>query len=154
MNVRIGTVDDIQIIARLHTQFNEMMAQLQPRDYQGIREDEARIEKNLQNNQLIYLLVEDEGEVRGLSLVESIETARTTFGVSQQYACINQLIIGQQYRGYGYGHALLEAVKGWARKHQIAYIQLNVQTNNVAALMFYEKEGFQDFQKIMRLSID
>lgn len=154
MNVRIGTVEDIQIITRLHTQLNEMMAQLQPTDYQSISEDESWIRKNFQNTQLTYLLVEDEGEVRGLILVESVETTRTTSAISQQYACINQIIIGQQYRGYGYGHALLESVKEWAQKRQLAYIQLNVLTNNVAALMFYEKEGFQDLQKIMRLSIN
>lgn len=154
MNVRIGTVEDIQIITRLHNQFNEMMAQLQSRDYLSISEDESWIRKNFQNTQLTYLLIEAEGEVRGLILVESVETNRTTSSISQRYAYINQLVIAEQYRGYGYGHALLKSVKEWAKKRQLAYIQLNVLTNNVAALMFYEKEGFQDLQKIMRLSID
>lgn len=72
MKVRLGTVEDIDLIVRLNNELNQMMSKLQPDDFKKISEDIDWVQQYLLNEKADYLLLEDEGEIRGLALVEQL----------------------------------------------------------------------------------
>ena len=74
MKVRLGTVEDIDLIVRLNNELNQMMSKLQPDDFKKISEDIDWVQQYLLNEKADYLLLEDEGEIRGLALVEQLES--------------------------------------------------------------------------------
>lgn len=153
MKIRLGTFEDMESIARLHANLNQMMSQLQPNDFKSNSEDAAWIKQYLLDENSDYLLVEDGGEIRGLALVEESESYNIPSLLKRHYANLIHLIVAPDYRGVGYGHELMEAVKQWGKERQLEYIELSVLANNQAALLFYEKEGLIDVRKVMRASI-
>lgn len=48
-----------------------------------------------------------------------------------------------EYRRQGVGSALLTELLLWAKKHQLKRIELEVFSNNLAAIKLYERAGFQ-----------
>lgn len=56
---------------------------------------------------------------------------------------IARIAVIDEMKRQGAGHALMEALKGWAKEHQIEKILLDVRVSNQAAGAFYEKEGFE-----------
>lgn len=154
MKVRIGTLEDIELIIQLHHDLNKMLIQLQPDDIKNINEELNWVKSNLLNEDKDYLLIEDEGEVRGLALVEAVESCGRPSLLKRPYVHLVHLIVNPMYRGCGYGHELLKAVKEWGMKRKVEYVELSVLANNQAALMFYEKEGLINISHVMRVPLD
>ena len=153
MKVRLGTVEDIDLIVRLNNELNQMMSKLQPDDFKKISEDIDWVQQYLLNEKADYLLLEDEGEIRGLALVEQLESIDLPSLLKRHYVYLVHLVVDPLYRGCGYGHELFKAAKDWGKDRQLEYIELSVLANNQAALMFYEKEGLMNVRNVMRTLI-
>lgn len=153
MKIRLGTIDDIDLIVRLNNELNQMMSQLQPDDFKKINEDLDWVKQYLLNEKADYLLLEDEGEVRGLALVEQLESFDIPSLLKRHYVSLIHLIVNPMHRGCGYGHELFQAAKDWGKHRNLEYIELSVLANNQAALMFYEKEGLTNVRNVMRTTI-
>lgn len=89
----------------------------------------------LESGQALQLVVEAEGRLVGVLEVEA-EGWRGT-------ALIWALFIDQGWRGRGLGTQLLTRARDWARTQKLRAVVLETQSNNLPALHFYRKQGFQ-----------
>jgi ribosomal protein S18 acetylase RimI-like enzyme len=66
---------------------------------------------------------------------------------------INDLYVKQPYRGKGYSKLLIEESFKEFKKNGYSDVRLNVYSFNDKAIKLYEKMGFQDVSKFMKVSI-
>ena len=67
-----------------------------------------------------------------------------TLQEDKQTAELTAFWVAPQQRGQGVGDALVAAVVGWAKSQGIATLQAWVVEDNLRALSFYQKIGFQE----------
>lgn len=53
-----------------------------------------------------------------------------------------QIGISEQYRNLGVGHKLLSSLFSWGKLNSIRAVYLELRSQNIKALNFYEKNGF------------
>ena len=61
---------------------------------------------------------------------------------------VEDVVVGEEWRGRGIGRQLLEALASWARQHQVARLQLLADRHNAPALNFYRHLGWQGTELI------
>jgi ribosomal protein S18 acetylase RimI-like enzyme len=66
---------------------------------------------------------------------------------------INDLYVKKQYRGKGYSKLLMEEALNEFRKNGYSDVRLNVYTHNLTAMSLYERMGFKDVNKFMKISL-
>ena len=66
---------------------------------------------------------------------------------------INDIYVKKPYRGKGYSKLLLEEALKEFRKNGYSDVRLNVYSHNEKALKLYEKMGFKDVSKFMKISL-
>lgn len=66
---------------------------------------------------------------------------------------VMDLAVAPGHRGKGIGKALLNEVKNWAEIRELKYVELNVLTQNNHAIEMYEKMGFAECSKVMRMKL-
>lgn len=88
-------------------------------------------------------LIESEQSAYFVLLADNyvIGTAGYTDQVGEGY--INNVVIDERYRGFGYSKILLQAVIDDAKEHNITDLTLEVRVSNVAAIKLYESVGFE-----------
>ena len=52
------------------------------------------------------------------------------------------IIVTENSRGQGFGTALMNSAKEWAKEQNCIFLNLDVLTNNTTAIRIYEKLGF------------
>lgn len=92
-----------------------------------------------------FIVIEDCGRIRGFILGVT---------VSRIQARILMLAIGEGLRRMGYGTMLYRQFCMESAKKGIRYLTLEVRKSNLAALLFYEKMGFQINGEIQRYYTD
>src|SRR3989440_3623592 len=75
------------------------------------------------------------GQVAGVILL-NVEEERSV-------ACIENIIVGRQFRRYGIGSLLLSCASDWARNHACWAILLEIQSINYPAIQFYLRNGLE-----------
>jgi ribosomal protein S18 acetylase RimI-like enzyme len=66
---------------------------------------------------------------------------------------INDLYVKSPYRGKGYSKLLIEEAFKEFKKNGYSDVRLNVYSFNHTAIKLYEKMGFEDVSKFMKVSI-
>ncbi|MCK6258894.1 GNAT family N-acetyltransferase [Fictibacillus sp. KIGAM418] len=66
---------------------------------------------------------------------------------------INDLFVKVPYRGKGYSTLLMEEALNEFRKNGYHDVRLNVYTHNEKAMKLYEKIGFKDVSKFMKITL-
>lgn len=88
-------------------------------------------------NVSLLVVVIDEGRLIGMLDAEIHRNSQrshcTSFGMS----------VLHDYRRHGVGSALLTELFLWAKRHQFKRIELEVFSNNLAAIQLYKKNGFR-----------
>lgn len=82
------------------------------------------------------VIVEDEGKPVG-----QIELQIMRFKM-KEIGYVNLFYLIPEYRGNGYGRALMEYAENYFRKNKMKKYQLRVSKTNKGAISFYEKNGF------------
>ena len=59
-----------------------------------------------------------------------------------KFACVEELVVDTNFRGWGVGSALMNRATEWAKQRGFPGLMLETQDNNVPACKFYEKCGF------------
>jgi len=90
------------------------------------------------------LVVEDKGQCIGLVTVQFVIS--TDEGAKS--ALIEDMVIRKDYRHRGIGSRLLDTMISWCRIRGIVRIQLLADKNNLLALRFYKKRGWQSTQLV------
>ena len=151
--VRKATKNDIPAIAVLYREQFREMAKLIP-DF--IKEEDQSIEfleeTILEENSYI-LVYEDKGNVIGFILLQAKTRPDFPFMLPGKYCYIMDIIVTQSCRGNGFGTALMNSAKSWAKEHDCSFINLDVLVNNPDAIRLYEKLGFVPKAKEMYCKI-
>ncbi|WNB91515.1 GNAT family N-acetyltransferase [Bacillus sp. NEB1478] len=66
---------------------------------------------------------------------------------------VNDLFVKKPYRGKGYSKLLMEEALKEFRKNGYSDVRLNVYTHNQKAMSLYERMGFKDVNKFMKISL-
>lgn len=79
-------------------------------------------------------------------------TAQLVISTSQgsYSAWIEDVIVSQQYRGQGIGKALLNHALNWAKQQGATRAQLVLDSQNTAAIQFYQQVGWRETQLWVR----
>ncbi len=85
----------------------------------------------------VFVAVHD-GRVIGMCSVQMIIS--TSEG--RQAAILEDIVVNREHRGFGFGTALLEAVREWCLERGISRLQLLADKDNLQALTFYTNRGW------------
>jgi len=109
--------------------------------------DELKQQRGLEimlgpSDQRVVLVAEAEGRVVGMCTAQIlISTAE-----GGPAALIEDLVVDAKFRGQGIGSSLLRKIECWATEKGAQRLQLLADRNNLSALEFYKKIGWQHTQ--------
>lgn len=140
--VRKATYNDIPAIAELYREQFREMSKLIP-DF--IKEGDQSIEflaKTISDDDSDILVYEDNGNVVGFILLQAKERPDFDFMLPGKYCYIMDIIVTESHRNNGFGTALMNSAKDWAKEKNCNFMNLDVLTKNTNAISLYEKLGF------------
>ena len=70
-----------------------------------------------------------------------------------QYGEINNMLVKDECRGYGIGKMLINNFKDYCRENNIYNVKVEASAKNVNAINFYKKNGFEEFNITLTMSI-
>ncbi len=140
--IRKSVLNDIPSISLLYREQFKEMAELIP-DFIKIGDQSKEfIEKMISNDDSDILVYENDNEIIGFILLQGKQRPDFDFIKPGKFCYIMDLIITKKHRNKGYGTALMNSAKIWAKEKDCRFINLEVLTNNPKAIALYEKLGF------------
>ncbi len=71
----------------------------------------------------------------------------------KEYGYISDLYVKNAYRRKGIGKKLIDESKKFFKKQKIKYLELTTNHNNYESIKFYQKYGFKEYSKHLRIRI-
>ena len=68
-------------------------------------------------------------------------------------ALIDGLYVEEEFRKRGIATKLIQKAKKWAENIGCKYVLINVLEGNINAINLYNKEGFKDFEKTLKMQL-
>ena len=140
--VRKANLDDISSITLLYREQFKEMSKLIPDFIKNGDQSIDFIEKIITNEDSDFLVYEDNSKVVGFILLQAKQRPNFSFIVPGKHCYIMDLIITENQRNKGFGTALMNSAKNWAKKQDCNIVTLDVLSNNPNAIALYEKLGF------------
>lgn len=140
--IRKATNKDITAISELYREQFREMARLIPDFIKEGDQSTEFLEKTVSDDNSDILVYETEGEIVGFILLQAKTRPDFDFMLPGKYCYIMDIIVTENHRGKGFGTALMNAAKAWAKERDCNFINLDVLVNNPGAIKLYEKLGF------------
>lgn len=140
--VRKATNNDIPAISELYREQFREMAKLIPDFIKEGYQSTEFIENTIANEESDILVYENDGMTVGFILLQAKTRPDFPFMLPRKYCYIMDIIVTENCRGKGFGTALMNAAKDWAKERDCNFINLDVLVNNPGAIQLYEKLGF------------
>ena len=140
--IRKATIIDTPAIAELYREQFIEMSELQPYFIREGDQSTEFIENSISDKNTDILVYEDNGKVVGFVLLQAKARPDFPFIVQGKFCYIMDIIVTKTSRGKGFGTALMNAAKGWAKERNCNFISLDVLANNDRAISLYNKLGF------------
>ncbi len=140
--IRKATCDDIPAIAELYREQFREMSKLIPDFIKEGDQSVEFLEKTISNDDSDILVYENDGTVVGFILLQAKERPDFDFMLPGKYCYIMDVIVTKTHRNKGFGTALMNSAKDWAKEQNCSFINLDVLTTNTNAISLYEKLGF------------
>lgn len=140
--IRKAKLTDISAISELYREQFREMAKLIPDFIKEGDQNAEFIEKTVLTDDSDILVYEIDGEVIGFILLQAKVRPDFDFMIQGKYCYIMDVIVTESHRKKGYGTALMNAAKIWAKECDCNFINLDVLTENINAISLYEKLGF------------
>ena len=140
--IKKATNNDTPAIAELYREQFKEMAKLIPDFIKEGNQSTEFIENTIANEESDILVYENDGVVVGFILLQAKTRPDFSFMLSGKYCYIMDIIVTENHRGKGFGTALMNAAKDWAKERDCNFINLDVLVNNPYAIKLYEKLGF------------
>ncbi|MBQ3149957.1 MAG: GNAT family N-acetyltransferase [Clostridia bacterium] len=139
---RKATNNDIPVISELYREQFREMAKLIPDFIKEGDQNTAFIENTINDEDSDILVYENDGMIVGFILLQSKTRPDFSFMLPGKYCYIMDILVTENHRGKGFGTALMNAAKKWAKERDCKFINLDVLINNTGAIKLYEKLGF------------
>jgi len=153
MNIRLATLDDVATISKMYEDFFAFHAGLQP-DYYNAAQEHGKYPEYIINSEKDDLIIaEIDGKIAGFTHVLEDKTEPYDCIVQYKFAVCVDLYTFPTYRKMGVGTKLINAIKEWAKKRNLTYIELKVLAENENATRLYRQEDFQIVSYNMRFSL-
>lgn len=140
--IRKATHDDIPAISELYREQFREMAKLIPDFIKEGDQSVEFLEKTISNDDSDILVYENDGIVVGFLLLQAKVRPDFDFMLPGKYCYIMDVIVTEAHRNKGFGTALMNSAKDWAKECGCNFINLDVLVNNPQAIKVYEKLGF------------
>lgn len=105
-------------------------------------------EHSAKYNAYFLCLMDDDALLGWIQIDKAIE-----YLTGEEIGWINDLYVKMPYRGNGYSKLLIEEAIKEFRNLGYSDVRLNVYAHNEKAMALYEKMGFKDVSKFMKISI-
>ena len=140
--IRKATCDDIPAISELYREQFREMSKLIPDFIKEGDQSVEFLEKTISSEDSDILVYENDGTVVGFILLQAKERPDFDFMIPGKYCYIMDIIVTETHRNKGFGTALMNSAKEWAKEQNCSFINLDVLTTNTNAVALYEKLGF------------
>ena len=140
--IRKATMSDIPTISELYREQFREMSKLIPDFIKEGDQSKEFIENTITNKESDILVYENDGMIVGFILLQAKTRPDFPFMLPGRYCYIMDIIVTKNHRGKGFGTALMNAAKDWAKERDCNFINLDVLVNNPGAIKLYSKLGF------------
>lgn len=140
--IRKATYKDIPAISELYREQFREMAKLIPDFIKEGNQSKEFLEKTITNDDSDILVYENDGVIVGFILLQAKTRPDFEFMLPGKYCYIMDILVTEMHRGKGFGTALMNAAKNWAKEKECTFINLDVLANNPGAIKLYEELGF------------
>lgn len=153
MNIKIATIDEIPQIETLYEELFLEMSKLQPKYIAPAKQDVEFLKNTILEEKSDILVAEVDNNIAGFLLIQELATPPYSCIVQHSYAYIMDVIVGGQYQSKGIGSLLFREAKKWAEERKLDYLELSVLAENKGALTLYERHGYKETSRTMRLEL-
>ena len=157
MNIRQATLDDAKILAQLNGHVQHVHANALPNIYKPAIVDKHLISvyaERINSNEVGIYIAEVAGQPVGYIYSLVHRSPGNSFKYERDVLLVDEMSVNPEYYGSGVADRLMEAVKDFAKHHQISRIMLTVLDFNQRAQRFYEKQGFTSYSHRMQLVLE
>lgn len=155
--VRLVRPDDVDIIARmwdsLVTYHRELDSDLPPAAPNGARRYARRIVDRLADPFTRALIAEIDGKPVGYVLGMVADFTPEIFD-QEPSGFLADIYVDDQYRRFGVGKALVDALAAWFTSRGLAYFEWHVAARNPAGMAFWKAIGGRSVMIRMRADLD
>ena len=151
--VRKATIDDITAIAELYREQYREMSKMIPDFIKEGDQSKEFIENTITDKGSDILVYENDGMVVGFILLQAKTRPDFEFIIPGKFCYIMDIIVTENHRKKGFGTALMNSAKDWAKEQGCCFINLDVLVNNPEAIALYKKLGFITKSQEMYLNI-
>lgn len=144
MDVRSATISDIGRINELFWELDTDAIETQPEHFQRGERTFEYLSNIINDYKSDFLLATIDNCIIGFSLLFEKEVKGLSLLVPCKYTYVQDFIITQAYRNYGYGTKLFEASKQWAKELDSQYLRLSVIPKNNDGIRFYKRNGMTE----------
>jgi len=141
VNIRDATPDDKDVLLELVDEFE---AELPPLPYPEETREEDWIELQKRMREDVVLIAEDDDGAVGFADAE----------LERGHVWVQDVYVRERARRCGLGRSLLDAIAARARERGITHMELEVDRRNADAIHFYERLGFFESGKVLRVALD
>ena len=140
--VRKATNNDLSAITQLYREQFREMAKLIPDFVKEGDQSTEFIKNTITKDDSDILVYEYNRNIVGFILLQAKTRPDFDFIIPGKYCYIMDIIVTEKHRGKGFGTALMNSAKDWAKEQNCNFVNLDVLVNNSAAIRLYNKLGF------------
>lgn len=148
--IRLATLNDIDQICQLYSEFYAHNANLQPKYYKAAKESGEYPRSTIMNADSDIIIALKDELITGLIHIRKMNTPPYAAIVAHNYAEIVDLITTTAHRKSGIGSMLMDAAKKWAKMRELNYIELSVLSESIDGQRFYKHKDFNYVSHTMR----
>lgn len=151
--IKKATIDDLETIQDLNNKLFELeYNNFDPSLKIGWPYEIAGEEyfKDLIENQIIYLALAEKEIVGYLAGSIHVESSYNTTSIAE----LDNMFILEEYRKYGLGTKLFNEFKSYCIENKIQELKVTASAKNINAIKFYQKNGFEEFETTLKMSLD
>lgn len=154
MIIRPAVLEDMEALQLLYQKQFLDLQRHQPYSFKADLPALSFLQETIEDDDCEFLLAVDQNLIVGMAALFIEQTLPYECFVPHRYLNFADLYIEEAYRNQGIGKQLIQAVKDWAKRKQVDYIELLVLKQNTKALQLYLEQAFEVVHTTMRYRID
>ncbi|WP_071140785.1 MULTISPECIES: GNAT family N-acetyltransferase [Tissierellales] len=155
VNIRDAKKEDIDDIVKMWKELSDYHRNFL--DYMHLTENWEENIKNLYSEDLndanrIFLIAEENNERIGF-LRGEVRIALSNIFIVPKSGYISDIFVCQRFRGSKVAESLMNRAIRWFRRNGISNVRLNVNSENIRAIRFYNRIGFKRVNETLNLNV-